>query len=159
MTKAGLYYYIQGKGDLLFRIMEVAMITIEKEVICVARQCQTAEHRLATVVRRHAALVTQQGSAPFAILVDELSGLAPEARSLISDRQRGYVQFIRSTLEELRAEGRLRPEIDPLAAAFALLGMVLWTSRWYRPDGELTSEDLANQLASMVLNGVLLPAT
>jgi len=155
LTKAGLYYYIKGKSDLLFRIMDVAMVNIEEQVIRVAEREADPGRRLEVLVRRHAALVTQPGSAPFALLVDELGALEGESKQTISDRQKSYVSFIRSTLLELQSTGRLRQGVDPLAASFALLGMVLWTSRWYRPDGRLTSDAIASQLADLALNGVL----
>ncbi len=155
LTKAGLYYYIKGKGDLLFRIMDHAMETIEEQVVSAAEKETDPERRLEAVVRKHAALVTQPASAPFAILVDELSGLAPELREKIAARQKRYVDFIRQTLHQLEDDGKLRPNVDCLAASYALLGMVLWSSRWYRQGGKLDSDQVADQLAAMALNGLL----
>ena len=157
LTKAGLYYYIKGKRDLLYRIMDLAMQSIEELVIEVAGETTDPEERLRVVIHEHAQLVAQEGSAPFAILVDELEGLEAEEREAIARRQRRYVRFIRSILDELSQADRLRDGVEALPAAYALLGMVLWTPRWYTEGGSLTPSDVARQLSDMALASVLKP--
>lgn len=157
LTKAGLYYYIKGKRDLLYRIMDLAMQSIEEKVIDVARDADDPAERLRVVVHEHAKLVAQKGSAPFAILVDELEGLEVEEREAIAKRQRRYVRFIRSILDELKQDGRLRGGVDSLPASYALLGMLLWTPRWYSEGGALAPGDLARHLSEMALASVLKP--
>ena len=157
LTKAGLYYYIKGKRDLLYRIMDLAMQSIEELVIEVASHETEPAERLRAVVREHAQLVAQEGSAPFAILVDELEGLEAEERESIAKRQRRYVRFIRSILDELNQAGQLREGVDSLPASYALLGMVLWTPRWYTEGGPLSPSDVAHHLSEMALASVLRP--
>ncbi len=155
LTKAGLYYYIKGKQDLLYRIMDYAMVAIEEHVIAVARRESDPSDRLRTVLYRHSLLVTQKGSAPFALLVDELSALEDEQRAGIASRQKLYVDFIRGILEELRAAELLRPGTDTLTTTYGLLGMVLWTSRWFREGGRLDSSAVAEQITALGMAGVL----
>jgi len=40
-------------------------------------------------------------------------------------------------------------------AAFSLFGVMLWLSRWYRPNGRLTREEAANQVSKIALGGLL----
>lgn len=154
LTKAGLYYYIKGKQDLLYRIMDFAMGALEREVIAVAAEAATPEQRLRGIVTRHAELVTEAGSAPFSLLVNELQGLGAEQRADMVSRQRRYVELVRDTLDALRDEGRLN-DIDSTTAAFSLLGMILWTSRWFRPGGRLSAEEVVRQITTIALSGVL----
>jgi hypothetical protein len=44
---------------------------------------------------------------------------------------------------------------DPALATRALLGILNWTITWYRPDGPLTIEQIADQYAELLLNGLL----
>ena len=153
LTKAGLYYYIKGKQDLLFRIMEYALDALEREVVAVARAESDLALRLRRTVERHALLILE-GRDELTILVNELEGLTPEQQRTIRARQLAYVHFIRETLLALRKEGRLN-DIDPTAGAFAIVGMVLWLARWFRPDGRLDQADVIDQLARLALHGVL----
>ncbi len=153
LTKAGLYYYIKGKQDLLYRIMDFAMTTLETEVVAVAAQESDLVERLRLIVSRHAYLMTQGGSA-LAILVNEIEGLTESQKNSIVDRQRSYIRFLRDTLGALGTEGKLG-RLDPTSGAFGLLGMILWISRWFRADGQLSAEEVVDQVTEIALSGVL----
>ncbi|MDE2976838.1 MAG: TetR/AcrR family transcriptional regulator [Acidobacteriota bacterium] len=153
LTKAGLYYYIKGKQDLLFAIMGFAMDQLDEQVIEPARRVQDPRTRLETIVARHAQLITQDSSA-LTILVNELEGLLPDDRADIIGRQRDYVDFIADTLAALRDEGKV-VGLDPTVGAFSLVGMILWISRWYRTDGRLDGEEVVAAVTRMAISAVL----
>ncbi|MDO9347687.1 MAG: hypothetical protein Q7T47_00255, partial [Anaerolineales bacterium] len=44
---------------------------------------------------------------------------------------------------------------DSTMAARTLLGVMNWTITWYRPTGPLTMQQIADQIASLFLNGLL----
>lgn len=155
LTKAGLYYYIKGKQDLLFGIMNYAMDLLEDYVVEPARSIESPEERLRVVIKTHARLIVRDSSA-LTILVNELQGLTVSQREEITQRQRAYMLFLRQTLETLRDLGKLR-DVHPTVAAFGLLGMILWISRWFRADGELSREEVAEAITEMGLASVLRP--
>ena len=147
LTKAGLYYYIRGKQDLLFGIMTYAMDLIEERVIRPATEISDPVDRLRAIVASHARFLVHESSA-LNILVNELQGLTQENRVQITGRQRTYLDFIRETIGDVeRATGRRL--VDPTVGAFGLLGMILWISRWYRPDGRLTDEQVVSEITAM----------
>ncbi|HKP85572.1 MAG TPA: helix-turn-helix domain-containing protein, partial [Blastocatellia bacterium] len=43
ITKAGIYHHIPGKKDLLFRIMNFGMDSLDEQVIAPAREVEDAE--------------------------------------------------------------------------------------------------------------------
>jgi AcrR family transcriptional regulator len=151
LTKAGLYYYVKGKEDLLFAIMSFAMDRLEGWVEA-ARACAEPEQRLRSIIGSHARGIALDGSA-ITLLVDETEALHPEHRERIRRRQRAYYEFIRDNVAELGAAGR--SEVDPTIGAFGILGMVMWLARWYRPDGALGGDDVAGQVTAMALEGIL----
>ena len=153
LTKAGLYYYIKGKQDLLFAIMSFAMDLLDEQVIEPARRQEDAETRLRAIVGCHARLITQDSSA-LTILVNELEGLLPDDRADIIGRQRDYVDFIADTLAALRDEGKV-VDLDPTVGAFSLVGMILWISRWYRTDGRLDGDQVVATVTRMAISAVL----
>ena len=153
LTKAGLYYYIKGKQDLLFAIMGFAMDQLDEQVIEPARRVQDPQARLETIVARHARLITQDSSA-LTILVNELEGLLPDDRADIIGRQRDYVDFIADTLAALRDEGKV-VGLDPTVGAFSLVGMILWISRWYQTDGRLDGDEVVAAVTRMAISAVL----
>ena len=156
ITKAGLYHYIHGKTQLLFDIMQYGLDELDREVAQPAMEMRDAEERLRFMIGMHARIVTR-GHGAVTILVDEARALTPSQNRKIVRRKRDYLDFLRSTLEELKSERKLR-DIDVTVAAFSLLGMINWLSRWYQPDGPLDEEQIAEQIVNIALNGLIRPA-
>ncbi len=136
LTKAGLYYYIESKEDLLYAIMNYAMERLENEVIVPSRQVADPVERLKSIITRHGRLLTE-GNKAITILTDEIEGLKPKHRKQILDRKRVYFDFVRGTLDELKSVGRLR-DVNTTVATFSLFGTLLWLPHWFRPEGRLT---------------------
>jgi AcrR family transcriptional regulator len=162
ITKAGIYHYIEDKKSLLFAIMNYGMDRLEAAVITPALGIADAEQRLRAIITNHALLITRgsspKGHSPVTIVVDEVAGLQPTHRRKIDQRKRAYLDLLRDTLQQLKDEGKLK-EVDVTVAAFSLFGMLLWVSRWYRPAGRLTSEQVADEVLKIALGGLLRPAS
>lgn len=156
MTKAGLYHYINGKKELLFDIMNFGLGELDEEVATPAKAITDPAARLRFIVSVHARLVTL-GQGAITILVDEVTALTPAQQRKITQRKRAYFDFLRGTLEELKASGKLQ-DVDTTAATFSLLGMVNWLSRWFQQGGPLTEEQAAEQIVRIALHGLLRPA-
>lgn len=155
MTKAGLYHYIHGKKELLFDIMNYGMEELDREVVTPARSINDAGARLRFMIVAHAMLVTR-GQGAVTILVDEMPALTAAQNREITRHKRAYFDFLRNTLQQLKDEGKLL-DVDTTAATFTLLGMVLWPSRWFRQDGVLSSEQVAEEIVKIAFQGLLRP--
>jgi len=160
ITKAGIYHYVKSKQDLLFAIMNFAMDRLEIHVVLPARAVTDAEQRLRAILRNHALLIIEgsapEGISPLTVLNDEMAGLTPVHRRKVQQRKRAYMDLMRDTLRQLKDEGKLK-DVDTTVAAFSLFGMLLWLSRWYRPDGKLTGEEVANEIEKIAFGGLLRP--
>jgi TetR/AcrR family transcriptional regulator, cholesterol catabolism regulator len=160
ITKAGIYHYVKSKQDLLFAIMNFGMDRLEIQVITPARAVIDAEQRLRAILRNHALLIIEgsrpEGYSPLTVLNDEMAGLTPAHRRKVQLRKRAYLNLLRDTLRQLKDEGKLK-DVDSTVAAFSLFGMLLWLSRWYKPDGRLTGDEVANEIEKIALGGLLRP--
>jgi AcrR family transcriptional regulator len=155
ITKAGLYYYIKGKEDLLFAIMTYAMDWLAREVITPAQAVADPEERLRLIIQRHGREL-MEGPRSMSILSDEVAALSPRHRRQIVNRKRAYLGLIRDTLKELRDQGRLS-SVDPTVAAFSVIGTLMWLPRWYKPEGCLSSDQISDEITRIVLGGLLKP--
>ena len=153
MTKAGLYHYFTSKEALLFEIMAFGLDQVHDEVLMPVRTIRDPEVRLRQLIVRHARITTRaRGAVTF--LVDETRALPPAQRKKIERRMRVYLDLVRDTLDELAKAGRLR-DVDRTAAAFSVIGMILWLPRWFRHGGRLTPEEAADEIADLALGGLL----
>lgn len=153
ITKGGLYYYIDGKQSLLFKIMNYALDMLEAEVVAPARALPDAEQQLRTVIQLHTQLILAKGI-ELTILLDESAGLTPEHLRLITERRVKYYKFVRSTIQQLKDEGKLR-ELDVTIATHNLIGQLQWLPRWYDPNGRLTREHVIAEFSKAALTALL----
>jgi TetR/AcrR family transcriptional regulator, cholesterol catabolism regulator len=156
ITKAGLYHYIHGKTQLLFDIMQYGLDELDREVARPAQRIADTETRLRFMIAMHARIVTR-GHGAVTILVDEARALTPAQNRKIVRRKREYFDFLRATLEEMKRQRKLR-DINVTVAAFSLLGMINWLSRWYQADGALNEQQIAEEIVDIALNGLIRPA-
>jgi AcrR family transcriptional regulator len=155
MTKAGLYHYINGKKELLFDIMNFGLDELEDEVVVPAHSIADPVARLRFIIASHARLVTR-GDGAITILVDEITALTPAQYRKITRRKRAHFDRLREVLNELKAKGMLQ-DVDTTVATFSLLGMINWLSRWFKHDGALREDQIAEEIAKIALNGLLRP--
>ncbi len=153
ITKAGLYYYIESKEDLLFRIINFGLDWLEKEVVEPARSVSDPEERLRFIIHKHGQEMIK-GSKAIPILTDESSSLSPKLHKQIAKRKRVYFDLVRETIEELKRLGKMR-DIDATVATFGFFGMILWLPRWYNRNGPLTADGVLEDLTQLFFGGLL----
>lgn len=152
-TKATLYYYIESKQDLLFVIMNLGLDALEREVIVPAQAVADAEARLRSIVHNHARQIAA-GNHAVTIISDEVKALSGTPQEKIIARRRSYTDFLRSTLDQLKQEGKLR-DVNTTVAAFSIIGMILWVARWYHPDDSLTPDEVSEEVSKLAFNALL----
>ena len=161
ITKAGIYHFVPGgKKELLFAIMNYGLDRLDTYVVIPARAILDAEDRLRAIISNHVRLIAngslKGGHNPVTIVVEEVGGLSAAQQRKIDARKRVYVELLRDTLKELKQQDKLRA-VDETVAAFSLLGMILWVSRWYDPDGKLSAAQIADEVLKLSLGAVLRP--
>lgn len=153
ITKAGLYYYFESKQELVYRIVELGLDNVKNEVLDPAREIEDAEERLKFIVFNHARLAAE-GNHAVIIVSHEMNSLSFTQREAIVKRRREYFEFVRDTLVEIQSDAKLN-DVDMTTATFTLFGMILWLSRWYRPNGKLSVEKVCQDVCDMALKGLL----
>ena len=153
LTKAGLYYYIRSKEDLLLEIMSYGMDIFEERVLLPVLSISAPLERLKACMEKNIFLVTEGWSKEVTIILHEHDTLTGAAREQINARKRRYVHFLESSFAEAMREGRIRP-VEPRVAAFAFLGQVLWIYKWFRPDGRIPAAQLAREMLDLFFGGL-----
>jgi AcrR family transcriptional regulator len=157
LTKAGLYHHIRSKDHLLLEIMNYGMDVFEEEVLSKVMAIPSPVERLKTCMERNILLVTKSWSKEVTIILHEHNTLRGEARAQINARKKRYVRFLESSFAEAIRDGRIRP-VNPKVATFAFLGAVLWIYKWFRSDGAVPAEKLAQEMQDIFFGGLEIPA-
>ncbi|MCB1024702.1 MAG: TetR family transcriptional regulator [Acidobacteria bacterium] len=153
ITKPALYYYFASKQDLLYQIISLGLDSVRDEVLDPAREIVDPEERLRFIIRNHARL-SAGGDHAVIIISHEDNALSFQQREEMLRRRREYFDFIRDTLAELSDQGKVR-DIDLTTATFTILGMIIWLSRWFSPNGKMSVKDVCDGVCEMAMQGVI----
>jgi AcrR family transcriptional regulator len=151
MSLAGMYYYVRGKEELLFRIQERCFMRVlagAQRALAALGGADPAE-RLQVFIRHHVTF--------FAAHMAEMKVLSHEANSLTGERQRKvnaikrrYVDLLEGLLKEAAPE---EPAVERSAASYMLFGMMNWIYNWYDPAGAIDPDRLAELIARTFIGG------
>jgi AcrR family transcriptional regulator len=155
VTKAGLYHYIASKEALFFEIVNLGMDWLEHEVVKPSQDIKDPEERLRQILLRHATL-TACNEGWITILLDEIHALPTVQRQKIEQRKKRYLDYVKSTLVDLKKAGRLN-DLDPTVTTFAMLGMILFLPRWVRTGRRLTPQEVAVETVRVAVTALLKP--
>jgi len=153
MNQSSLYHYFASKQDILFTLMNDAM----DDVLAILEEISSTDLLPEDRLNRVLSFYTQYYAGDqerLILLINEMNSLNEEYRSILVGKQRRYVQLIKSILEELAAQGKIK-QIDPAIATFAFFGMVHYTIKWYHKDGPVSLDQLANAFVEIFTKGVL----
>jgi AcrR family transcriptional regulator len=153
LSKGGLYHHFQSKDEILFELMNHAMNITEERVIGPVKAISDPELRLRTLIRRHIAVVLSERDREITVMLHENHPLSPALRKRINARKKDYIHFLENLVAEVQRVRGSKGMVTARAAAFALLGMINWIYQWYRPQGSLQEESLAQQYTEIFFAG------
>lgn len=155
-TSAALYYYVGSKQDLLVEISRRAGGRLLESLTRVAALDISVSERIRILIREHLKFLIADREV-FSVMLQERSELPPDQLAELERGERRYSRRLREMLDEGVASGELRM-VDSRVTALALLGMLNWVLRWYRSDGKLSLDELADQFAGIFLEGTTIRA-
>ncbi|MCC7297167.1 MAG: TetR family transcriptional regulator [Bacteroidia bacterium] len=149
---ASLYNHISSKEEILRSTcfgMADKFITGINEVNDIYFN---AEEKLAMAVRNHIKVLTENLNASF-VFIHEWRNLAEESRKEFVSLRDEYENQFRKILETGEEEG-LFNEVNNKFAVLTILSSLNWVVEWYRPDGEMNPQQIAEKLNEFILTGL-----
>ena len=147
-SKSLIYHYFPSKEDILYEVMASHLDAL---VAAAAQATRSggAEARLRTLTLAFMRLYVGARDR-HKVLLNELDNLASGPRAEVIGKQRAII----ATVEELIRD--LRPESGPLALPLTMLffGMINWTHTWFRAEGRVSAERLADLAVDLMLEGL-----
>jgi TetR/AcrR family transcriptional regulator, cholesterol catabolism regulator len=150
-----LYAHVASKEDMLWAIVVRAADRFNAQVGPIVASAVPASVKLRDMIRAHVGVVTtvQKDAAVF---LHEWRFLSAERRLNIAARRDEYERLFRRVIADGVANGDFI-KVDPRLTATAILSALNGIATWYRSDGELSADDIADQHASLFLDGLAHP--
>jgi len=152
ITKAGLYYHIREKEDLLQRICEHSIAAVLEGAYRVLENEAEPGARLAGLIRSHIEYFVGHPS-NLRVLTREMGALSPKPRARVAKLEHEYLDLIRGVIRDGQAAGLFRA-LDPTVAAFTMLTVMNNLFDWYDPRGRISPTTLVQQIETILFQGV-----
>lgn len=152
MSDAGVYYYFDSKELLLYQILDETLSTGLDLIKKIDQSDKTPAEKLGEITR----LYTQYYAFDInrvKLLVEEQKSLSSEHRHELDEKQREYLDILVKVLEALKDQGEMA-SLDTSVCAFAFFGMVHWVYRWFKPNGRIRKDQLAEIFNQIFIKGI-----
>ena len=150
-SKAGLYRLVRQR-----RFMEIAM-TIEE----ISRSSAPPREKLRSAMHAHLAYLERflpearnWLTNPSETRTSRTAKEAEEDRRMTAGLRASWRRIIEDGIEA----GVIRNGVSPSVAVLSIQGMMMWVANWYEPGGPQTIDEIADQQAELVWNGLATPA-
>jgi TetR/AcrR family transcriptional regulator, cholesterol catabolism regulator len=154
INKGSLYSYIRSKEDLLIPFFERAMGLLLAEIEAIsADPTLTPTERLKRALKAHILNVAENLDI-LTVYLSEWRQLTAASLSTVRGQRERYAALFLAIIEDGQRVGEFR-QIDPRITALGMLGMCNYLFRWYRTDGRLAPDEIADVLTDLLLRGIL----
>jgi TetR/AcrR family transcriptional regulator, cholesterol catabolism regulator len=148
MRSGSPFYHFRSKQELLKEAIVDGLEVGRERLLAAIAGVADPEQCLRKLVRTHlGTLLETDGTSP--LLVNEARALDAGARADIAAAFDRYQAPWQAVLDELAADGRIASAAAPLR--LLLFGMLNWSGHWYRHDGALTVDQLAESAVDLIL--------
>jgi AcrR family transcriptional regulator len=151
---ASLYAHVASKEDLLWAIVDRSASAFEHAADRAVDETGDADavERLAALVEAHVEVVAADPERS-SVFVTEWRHLSGGRRAVIAGRRDAYEARFRETIRDGVAVGAFRPT-DPAIAATFILTALNGIATWYRPDGRLSPDRIADHYVELALRSL-----
>lgn len=158
LTRPALYYHFRNKEEILESLVEeITLKSIRKTLLLNAEPSADPAQTLRTVVTAYALWILRHPQ-HFAVLSRDEQDLPQQAREL---QRRGRRELLETFSRVIRTgvdTGRFRV-VNPTVTTLSIFGMCNWTVQWFKPEGQLSEEQVANEIADLAVAMVQRPAS
>jgi AcrR family transcriptional regulator len=151
---ASLYAHVASKEDVLWSIVDGAATAFEAKADEAASETPTSDpvERLAALVEAHVDVVTADPERA-SVFVTEWRHLSGDRRAGIAQRRDAYEARFRAVIDDGSGVGAFRATDSALAATFILTALN-GIATWYRPDGRLSADRIADHYVDLALRSL-----
>lgn len=151
ITKPALYNYFRSKEEILDECYRLGQQMADEAIAAIDAAGGDGLAKLRKLIRAYALLMTIDFGMCLVRLDDR--ELSEESYRRVRAEKRQDDEAFRRYISEGVADGSI-VDSDSKLAAFAIAGSLNWIGHWYRQGGDLTAEEIADQFAHLLTNGL-----
>jgi AcrR family transcriptional regulator len=153
LQKASLYHHVSSKQEILFDLLNRGLDILITRVEEAVDEPGSPDERLHKATCAYLTTMTEYQDLASVLLL-EYRSLDPDYHDRHIPRRDRFEQIWRDLIREGMEEDIFSCD-HPSLSARALLGVLNWTVTWFRIDGPLSAEEIADQISNLFLMGLI----
>lgn len=149
IQSGSIFHHFRSKDDILRAVMEETIHYNLALMRAALVGLDDPRQRLRALIRCELQAITGVSGEAMSVLVYEWRSLSAEGQQLILGLRDIYESLWLDVLQQASDKGLIR--VEPFILRRLLTGALSWTITWFRPDGSLTLDELADQTLKMVI--------
>ena len=149
IQSGSLFFHFKSKEEILLCILEGGLLRAVAVLDRYLEHARTPREKMSAILHGHLNAVLDFERDAFTIVLRDWRTLTPASRKKIIALRDEYESHIARVLTELSGTGLI--PADARLFRFFLLGALNWTVQWYRADGDLTIDQLADGFLNLLL--------
>jgi len=154
MLKGSLYYYIDSKEDLLYRLLVEIHDGVDEVLVGVeAAEGLSAIEQLELYVKRTVEY-NAHNLKKISVYYHDIDQLTGPRRKEILARRRTHEDHVTKLIIQAQADGDAVADLDAKLLSNCVFATVIWMYRWYRPGRGTSAEELAEACSQFARYGL-----
>lgn len=153
LQKASLYHHVSSKQEILFDLLNRGLDILITRVEEAVGEPGSPDERLRKATCAYLSTMTEYQDLSSVLLL-EYRSLEPDYHDRHIPRRDRFEQIWRDLIQEGMETGIFTCD-HPSLSARALLGVLNWTVTWFRSDGPMSAEEIADQISNLFLMGLI----
>lgn len=149
IQSGSIFHHFRSKEEILRSVMEENILYNTAVTRAALAEANGVRQRLLALIRCELLAITGGTGEAMAVLVFEWRSLSEQGQAHILGLRDSYEQLWLDVLEQARAAGHCSGE--PFIIRRLLAGALSWTNTWFRDDGPLNLEQLAETALGLVI--------
>ncbi|WP_433678520.1 TetR/AcrR family transcriptional regulator [Nocardia sp. CA-119907] len=156
VQRGALYYHIGSKEELLWQILRDYIQLMLTDAQRIARGTDDPISKLRKLIHSHVGLIIEHRR-EVAIQLRDVTALTGDRGEELQEMRDGVQECWQRVIDAGHATGLLRT--NDHVVTNSVLGMLNMVTFWYRPHGGRSPSEIADILASTVLDGIVITTT
>jgi AcrR family transcriptional regulator len=148
IQSGSIFHHFKSKDEILRAVMEETIVYNTALMRAALAESSDIRERVLGLIRCELQSIMGGTGEAMGVLVYEWRSLSDESQAYILSLRDTYEQIWLDVLSDARDAGYFNA--DPFVLRRFLTGALSWTTTWFRPDGKITLDQLAEEALALV---------
>ncbi len=151
-SASNVYHYFENKEELWLAILEYSVQDLPEKLRTVAHGEGEPLDRFKKLIEAHLEDSTKHQRETKIFFIDE-ERLSPKGKLINKQIQKEILDIYVEQLRLLQSHNLVRTK-NLKILAFNVLALINWFLRWYDPEGDMSKDEIYNEIIDFVLHGM-----